>query len=99
MRNYLLPLITALALSACADQPAKTLDEKLAGKTPEEKQEIMRLECLNESEHVGNPPRKMMPAHRTYVRRDTPQTNRLKDICRGMTENYAPTDNSTGGKQ
>jgi hypothetical protein len=89
---YLLALV--IGLSACADQPAKTLDEKLAGKTPAEKQEILRLECLNEAERVGNPPRKQMPAHRPYVRKDTQQTHRLKDICRGLTENYSPTDDA-----
>lgn len=83
---FLLPMI--IGLSACVDQPTPTLEEKLAGKTPQERQEILRLACLNEAEDVGNPPRKMTAANRPYVRRDTQQTHRLKDICREMTDNY-----------
>lgn len=45
-------LITAmvLTLGACASQPPQTLDQKLTGKTGEDRKEILRLACLNEAE-------------------------------------------------
>lgn len=39
-----------LILGACAYQPPQTLDQKLTGKTGEDRKEILRLACLNEAE-------------------------------------------------
>lgn len=45
-----IPLITVLLLSACASTPSQTLDQKLSGKTGEDRKETLRLACLNEAE-------------------------------------------------
>lgn len=50
MNKNLMIAIAALALSACASQPAKTLDQKLQGANREERKEVLRLACLNEAE-------------------------------------------------
>lgn len=86
MQRFILPAIAALLLTACASQPEKTLEEKLAGKSPEERQEILRLECLNTAEHAANPPRKNHNGHRGHRHTDSADTKRLKDICREMNE-------------
>ena len=43
-------LIAVLLLSACASTPPQTLDQKLSGKTGEDRKETLRLACLNEAE-------------------------------------------------
>ncbi len=78
-----------MMLAACTAQPEQTLSEKLEGKTPEERQEILRLACLNEAEHTGNKPRRATTGHRSHRHGDSVQTKRMKDICREMTDNYA----------
>ncbi len=50
MKNRLMITIAVLALSACASQPPKTLDQKLHGANTEERKEVLRLACLNEAE-------------------------------------------------
>ncbi len=84
-----------LALTACngMQTESKTLSQQLEGKSTEEKQEILRLACLNEAEYStklkksahfkrhGN-------KHRNMVQ-DTQETKNLKTICREMTDTYA----------
>lgn len=79
-----------ISLSACATSttPQAPLEERLKGKTAQERQEIMRLECLNEAERAGNPPRNSHTGHRGHRHTDSQQTKRLKEICREMTAAY-----------
>ncbi len=51
MKKITTILALALAVSACAtNTPKLTLDEKLQGKSGEERTEVLRLACLNEAE-------------------------------------------------
>jgi hypothetical protein len=84
MRTLWMAILLTGLLSACAQSPEQTLEEKLAGKTPEQRERILRVACLNEAEHIGNPPRKALPAKYTHQRKDTAQTMRLKELCRQM---------------
>lgn len=90
LKNTMLMLLMTGLLAACAAQPEQTLSEKLDGKTPEEKQEVLRLACLNEAEHTGNKPRRATTGHRSHRHGDSAQTKRMKDICREMTAAYLP---------
>lgn len=78
-------LISAMVLSACTAQPSPSLDEKLAGKTPEEQEEILRVACLDEAEHFSNPSGKeIRTPHGVLLNQDSAQTRRLKTVCREM---------------
>lgn len=77
-----------ISLSACSTSTTPPLEERLKGKTAQERQEIMRLECLNEAERAGNPPRNSHTGHRGHRHTDSQQTKRLKEICREMTATY-----------
>lgn len=94
MSKRVLILILPVMLAACAVEPPQPLAQKLAGKTPEEKQEILRLACLNEAEYSTIEFKKKL--HPTSARHrhisDTPETTHLKSICREMTENYSMED-------
>ncbi len=91
MRKFLYLLIPIL-LSACAAQssPPQALSEKLEGKTSQERQEILRLACLNEAEwqkdqavrHRTGKARSIA-AHRYY-----PEVSQMKALCREMTTAY-----------
>jgi len=50
MKNPVMIAVAVLVLSACASQPAKTLDQKLQGANTQERKEVLRLACLNEAE-------------------------------------------------
>lgn len=86
-----LTLVGLLLLSACAQSiPAPTLSEKLEGKSPEERQEILRLACLNEAEWKKNQAvrhrtgkARSIASHRYY-----PEVSQLKALCREMTTAY-----------
>ncbi len=90
MKSLAYASLLILALSACALQPKQTLSQKLERKTPEEKQEVLRLECLNEAEYSTD--QKKVRYQRRYGSkrmafvRDTDETARLKRLCREMTE-------------
>lgn len=43
-------LTTMLTLTACAASPPQTLDQRLQGKSAEDRKEELRLACLNEAE-------------------------------------------------
>jgi Flp pilus assembly protein TadD len=85
----LLTITLAGLLTACAGASQQhSLSEKLEGKTPEERQEILRVACLNEAEHTGNKPRRATTGHRSHRHGDSADTKRMKDICREMTDEY-----------
>lgn len=91
MRHALF-IAAALTASACTSQPPPTLDEKLAGKTPKERLEVLRVACLNEAEHLGNETKEIRTVHGVKSDQTTTQTRRFKDICRAMAAENA-TDN------
>lgn len=94
-RQPMLALIIVVLLSACTQSttPPQTLSQKLQGKTPEEKQEILRLACLNEAEYTTKIKKKnyqrMYGSKRVHLVQDTDETWRMKMICREMTDTYA----------
>ncbi|RUL89475.1 hypothetical protein [Tautonia sociabilis] len=83
MRHALI-IAAALATVACTPQPPPTLDERLAGKTPEERREVLRVACLNEAEHLGDEKKEIRTVHGVKSDQSTVQTRRLKAICRAM---------------
>ncbi len=84
MRAYL-PLIMSLALAACDNPLRPTLEERLAGKTPEERREILRVVCLDEAEHFTYPSGKVIrTAHGGKSNHEAEQTRNLKVVCREM---------------
>lgn len=81
-------------LSACAsNQPTQTLSQKLEGKTPEQRREVLRLACLNEAEYSTDLSkaryRRQYGSKRIEQVRDTKDTAELKTLCREMTDSYA----------
>ena len=92
MRKIITSLALSLTLGACASNtPKLTLDEKLQGKSPEMKKEILRLECLGESEWSSKVEKKKHHTHRHYNNQYlnyTQETRDLKVLCREMTTNY-----------
>lgn len=90
-QKTMITLALAVLLSACAQStPPQTLSEKLAGKTPEEKQEVLRLACLNEAEYTTKIKKAKYrgPSKRKHLVQDTEETKRLKTLCREMTDTY-----------
>jgi hypothetical protein len=85
-------LLIPLWLSACAAQSGtpQTLSEKLEGKTPQQRQEVLRLACLNEAEWKKD----QAVRHRTGKARSIaahgyyPEVSQLKALCREMTTAY-----------
>lgn len=78
-------VIFTLLLSACSSQPPLSLEEKLAGKSPAEQKEILRLACLNEADHFTNPSGKVIrTVHGVKTTSESEQTRRLKTVCREM---------------
>ena len=93
IRKPILLFSLAAFLSACGQPaPVKTLSEKLHGKTPEEKREVLRLACLNEAEYTTRLKKasyqRRYGARLTHVISDTDETWRLKMLCREMTDAY-----------
>ena len=88
MKNTLTLAITMLALSACALQPPKTLDQKLHGASTQERKEVLRLACLNEAEW----PTYHSPAYKqgnSRVKRHiehsyNQEVSEMKALCRKM---------------
>lgn len=79
---------TLVGLAACASTPQQTLQEKLQGKSPAERKEILRLACLNEAEQT------ILPNHRSgrysYVHIYNKQESETKALCRLMDALSAP---------
>ena len=95
MKNRLsIALTFATLLAACAQtsSPQQTLSQKLEGKSAEERQEILRLACLNEAEYATDTKKtqhqRRYGAKRVHMVRDTQETAQLKTLCREMTDNY-----------
>jgi len=88
MKNSLMMAIAVLALSACASQPPKTLDQKLQVANTEERKEVLRLACLNEAEW----PTYHSPAYKqgnSRVKRHiehsyNQEVSEMKALCRKM---------------
>ncbi len=66
-------MMTVLVLVGCATQP--TLDQKLAGKSPAERKQILTAECLSE-------------ARSGYARRPSAEFHKRKmtEICEKMSD-------------
>lgn len=88
MKRTFLIVTAMLALTACASQAVKTLDQKLQGANTEERKEVLRLACLNEAEwpayhspayKQGNSRIKRRLEH-TY----DPEVSDMKALCRKM---------------
>lgn len=93
IRRLILLFSLAAFLSACGQPaPVKTLSEKLHGKTPEEKREVLRLACLNEAKYTTRLKKatyeRLYGARLSHVISDTDETWRLKMLCRQMTDSY-----------
>ena len=91
MKKYLLIASIASVISACASNtPQLTLDEKLQGKSPKERKEVLRLACLNEAEwpiynssayKSGNDKQRMRVKNGYH-----PEVTEMKSLCRKMNE-------------
>lgn len=90
MRKLICVTMLSFLVSACASEPQKPLAEQLEGKTPAEKQEILRLACLNEAEYSTDLKRTRYRISPVKHRRisDTDDTVHLKALCREMTDEY-----------
>lgn len=84
--------LVSVLLGACATEPAKPslpLSEQMAGKTPEEKKEILRQACLEEAK--DSTIRRKERYRGRFMRHrlgNTDETQRLKALCQIMDENY-----------
>lgn len=94
MRKLISVVVLSLLTTACATEPPKPLTEQLTGKSAEEKQEILRLACLNEAEYSTKEQKKKLRPYSTRHRHisDTSETSRLKTLCREMTDEYPAED-------
>lgn len=94
MKKKICIILFPLLLAACATEPPKPLAAQLEGKTLEEKQEILRLACLNEAEYSTKEQKKKLRPYSTRHRHisDTSETSRLKTLCREMTDEYPAED-------
>ena len=94
MRKVFCIGLLAVLLSACASDPAipsLPLSERLAGKTLEEKKEILREACLDEAR--DSTIRRKDRYRGSFMRHrlgTTEETNRLKALCQLIDENYDP---------
>lgn len=81
--------LLSIMLTSCVAHPVQTLSQKLEGKTPEEKHEILRIACLNEAEYSTNQKKAQYQLRyglkRSHLVRDTNETIRFKTLCREMT--------------
>lgn len=81
MRNLPIALLAAALLSACTTY-SDTLEQKLAGKSPQEKRVILAQECRQEIE-AG-----LKPDNESNVR----HFERMRKICEEMTGQKIPLD-------
>ena len=90
MKKAIIISTALIVLSACASQPPKTLDQKLAENTSAaDRKETLRLACLNEAEWpvriTRNPYRGV---HASYRRMEqlqrNPEVREMKSLCRQM---------------
>lgn len=87
--NALIIVLLAVALSACAALPRQPLANRLEGKTPDERQEILRRACLAEADWNLDQTAARMPAAMQHRYRDsntTRETSHFKALCRDMAD-------------
>jgi hypothetical protein len=90
-------LLPLCVLSGCVQKDSGTLEQSLAGKSPQERQTILRRDCLNESEHLGKTsltPRRTN--HGALLNEDSDETDDLKDVCFDLL--HANMENMLDGK-
>ncbi len=91
MKKITTILALALTVSACAtNTPKLTLDEKLQGKSGEERQEVLRLACLNEAEwpiYNSSKYKQGNVKQRMRIKNGyNPEVSEMKSLCRKMNE-------------
>ena len=89
MKAKLIIVTALLALSACASQPAPTLDQKLSeATTPADRKETLRLACLNEAEWPASLQKVRTTGRHGMQQRQrlkrTPEIREMKSLCRQM---------------
>lgn len=80
MRNVLIVLLSTALLSACTTTYSETLEQKLAGKTPQEKKVILAQECSQEIQAGLKPKDEANMRH----------FERMQKICEEMTGQPVP---------
>jgi hypothetical protein len=89
MKMIAFRLLMLLALSACGQLPAtaSSAQGNLSGTTIGERRETLRLACLNEAEWSTKESKKRQPFNTHHITKaETPDTARLKSLCRAMDE-------------
>ncbi|ARJ66164.1 hypothetical protein WV31_11070 [Magnetospirillum sp. ME-1] len=87
--NALIIVLFAVALSGCASTPTVPLTQRLEGKTPDDRQEILRRACLTEADWDLDQTAARMPANAQHRYRDsntTRETSHLRALCREMAD-------------
>ncbi len=89
MKTWMILAATALALSACASQPPKTLDQKLSEATDAaDRKETLRLACLNEAEWPASLQKVRTTGRHGVQQRQrlkrSPEITEMKTLCRQM---------------
>jgi hypothetical protein len=91
MKKTIIISTALIVLSACASQPPKSLDQKLAEATDvADRKETLRLACLNEAEWPVRSTQKnhFMKRYASYKRqqqlRRNPKVREMKTLCRQM---------------
>ncbi|KIL99089.1 MAG: hypothetical protein HY055_09900 [Magnetospirillum sp.] len=85
--NTLIIVLFAVALSGCANTPKVPLANRLEGKTPDERHEILRRTCLTEAEWDLDRAAARQPINAQHRYRDsntTRETSHLKTLCREL---------------
>lgn len=93
MHSRILFLLAAcLAITACSETPATpqvSLKEKLAGKSPEDRQEILGLTCLDEAQKMNS---RWKRTRHSVTLVDDPHLSETKALCLRMTVAYLSSD-------
>jgi len=89
MSKFALIAVTLIALSACASQPPKSLDQKLAKATDAaDRKETLRLACLNEAEWPASLQKVRTTGRHGVQQRQrlkrSPEITEMKTLCRQM---------------
>jgi hypothetical protein len=89
MKTWMILAATALALSACASQPPKTLDQKLSETSDAaDRKEALRLACLNEAEWPASLQKVRTTGRHGVQQRQrlkrSPEITEMKSLCRQM---------------
>jgi hypothetical protein len=84
-------MAACLTVAACAETPIPPLDlkEKLAGKSPEDRQEILGLACLDEGQKMSS---KWKRTRHSVTLVDDPHLSETKALCLRMTVAYLSSD-------